>query len=137
AKKKIKKLDNSIKIKVVKKYNSNYKKGKVYQQSIVKNTTFNKGSLKKITLWVSKGSKPVKTDTSYSNGTSSSSSGNSSSSGSSGSSGNSSSSGSSGSSGNSSSSGSSGSSGNSSSSGNSGSSGGNKKKDSDYSNFTI
>ncbi|MCR5624907.1 MAG: protein kinase, partial [Lachnospiraceae bacterium] len=46
AKKKIKKLDNSIKIKVVKKYNSNYKKGKVYQQSIVKNTTFNKGSLK-------------------------------------------------------------------------------------------
>lgn len=61
ARNKLKKLDSSIKIKVVRKYNTRKATGQIISQSVKKGTTFSKGQLSSIRLTISKGKQPVKT----------------------------------------------------------------------------
>lgn len=59
AKKKIRALDSSIKIRIKKKYDTTQTKGRVISQSIAEGTVFNAGSLPQITLTISRGTKPA------------------------------------------------------------------------------
>lgn len=59
AKKKIRALDPSIKIRIKKKYDTTQTKGRVISQSIATGTVFNAGSLPQITLTISRGTKPA------------------------------------------------------------------------------
>ena len=58
AKKKIRALDPSIKIRIKKKYDTTQAKARVISQSIATGTVFNAGSLPQITLTISRGAKP-------------------------------------------------------------------------------
>lgn len=63
---KIHKLDPAIQIRIRKQYDSTVKKGRVISQSVETGTIFNAGTIRRITLTLSRGAKPVVRQTSSS-----------------------------------------------------------------------